>query len=159
MAVERQVFQNADLRLLPNPHIPASTDRILTEAELAVGEKTPSKVGKIRWEDLSQLAILQPGEAYCAYCGKMFQKTRANHIYCNSIHEREKQIIRKENLIIALACHLDAWGWKARDMLLLARQMVNDAYKMVMRMMEGLGYRWVESKKLWVFKPKTKVNG
>lgn len=144
-------------RSAPTGHISPRGAHILSDAEVDADAKKPSKVGKIRWEELSQLAILQPGEAYCAYCGKVFQKTRANHIYCNSIREREKQIIRKENLIIALACHLEAWGWKARNMLLLARQMVNDAYKMVMRMMEGLGYRWVESKKLWVCKPKMRA--
>lgn len=140
-------------RSAPTRHISPVGAHVLSDAEVDIDAKPAVKVGKIRWEDLSQLAILQPGEARCDYCGKVFRPTRKNNVYCNSIREREQQIIRKENLIITLACHLEAFGWKAKDMLLLARQMVSSAYKGVMRALEAWGYRWVESKKQWVLKP------
>lgn len=140
-------------RTAPSLHISAQGGHILSDAEIDADAKHSSKVGQIRLSDLSQFGILQPREAYCDYCGKPFQKTRANQKYCSPSRERLKQFIRKETLIIAWACHMEMWGWSARDLLLLARQMVESAFETVKKAMEALGWRYVESKKMWHLKP------
>ncbi len=139
--------------LVPNVHISAIGGHILTPAEIESGASARGKATAIRLSQVIEAYGIKAGEAYCDYCGKVFHPTRKNNQYCDPKHERQKQIIRKENLIITLACHLEAWGYKATDMVLLARKMVSEAYKGVMRALEAFGYRWVQSRKQWVLKP------
>ena len=140
-------------RSVSTQHISPLDAHVLSDAEIDADAKSVVKEGAIRLSQVIDSFAIQPGEIYCAYCGRPFTPKRGNQKYCTPKRERLKQFIRKETLIIAWACHMEMWGWSARDLLLLARQMIDSAFEMVKRAMEAMNWRYVDSKKMWFLKP------
>lgn len=99
--------------------------------------------------DISQFMIPDEDCRLCAYCEKPFTPKRIGQKYHDPAHERLKQYQRKESLIIDLACWLEAHGLIARDMLAVARKMVEVEYERVMVAMRRLGYKYSEARREW----------
>lgn len=99
---------------------------------------------------ISHIADWDTPKPFCVYCGKPFSPKRISQIYCNPNQERQQQYKRKEALIVVLACHMEAWGWKAADMLTVARKMIEVEYARLMDAMRAMGYRYVEKRHEWI---------
>lgn len=86
---------------------------------------------------------------HCAYCGEAFQPRRRDQKYCHPERERKLNCERKQALAGAVARQFRRWGWKAQDLLTVARRCVAAAYESVLKAMVRLGWRYDEQDKIW----------
>lgn len=90
--------------------------------------------------------------AFCAYCGRPFQRTiGSTRKFCTPSSERKKNWERKQALAGALACQFNRWKCRAADMLMVAKRCVEAAYEAVMKAMIRLGWLFFETDKVWRF--------
>lgn len=87
----------------------------------------------------------------CKYCGETFTPRRKNQEYCTPERERKLYFERKWALVGALATQFRRWGWKARDMLAVARRCIEVAYEHIYSAMMRLGWRYHSQDKVWRF--------
>lgn len=88
----------------------------------------------------------------CAYCGETFRPQRKNQRYCKPSTERKLNCERKQALVGAVARQFRRYGWRARDLLVVARKCVEAAYEAVMAAMIHLGWHYDARDKVWLLR-------
>lgn len=132
--------------LLPTAEKPSlPLKETFRETKAATAKPTSKVVGVIP----SIPTVSNADERLCHWCDKPFHPTRRNQMFCTPSTERKKNWERRKALVVALAAHFKALGWRGCDLLKLAQACVDAEYDWVFGAMQKLGWEYGLVTKQW----------